>query len=134
MIHPRKYRALSALLLAAYAVTSSFSACWHQHGAHVPTAWALAECDHDHSHACEKHLDAGRTAIEGRTAAVRVSAAHSHEDCVVCRFLGQRVLPVAPPATVDHGLLVVELSIVAPGRAFMALIRRTQARAPPSIG
>jgi hypothetical protein len=130
MLHPRRYRLTTFLLLAAYLAANTLSGLWHDHA--EPPGATTACCRHsDHEHAAGEHgasdlADVGSAPVDG--------AAVHDDDCTVCRFVGQRVLPVASAPLGTWTELSVELSLVHAWQPVVTTVRTTHSRAPPLAG
>jgi hypothetical protein len=130
MLHPRRHRLTTLLLLAAYLAANMFSGLLHDHA--EPAGGATACCGHtDHEHAAGEHASSELVGIG--SAPANGTATHD-DDCTVCRFVGQRVLPVAGGPMGTWTELSVELSLVHACQPVATILRTTHCRAPPLVG
>ena len=130
-------RAWAGLLLVSYTLAGMMAGVLHDHGhSHAESEVAGVECSHGHCHHGHSKAtlrpEPQPTADADQSGASQVSAGHS--DCSICRFLGQRVLPVQPAvdlvalgpvAKVDCA--TSSLWIAPPSAAYSS-------RAPPFVG
>ena len=94
-----------------------------------PAAGAVEHADHEHAdgeHAASDVAGVGGSPAEG--------AGLHDDDCTVCRFVGQRVLPVAGGPLGTWTELSVELSVVHAIQPVVTTLRTTHSRAPPLVG
>lgn len=124
MYSPRKHRLLSALLLAAYVLATSASALWHHHG--DSSSCGAAHCGH--AHACASTAPAAPAASDD---APRIAAAHSADDCAICRFQGQRTIASPAPALAATGEVCVPAIEVRRTSPSAPLASEQHSRAPP---
>jgi hypothetical protein len=132
MFSPLFHRCTSLGLLLVYLTAGSLGGLLHEHhGAELcHERMAGAGHDHgDHDHAGCGHAD--QDVAEPALAGVR--AAH-HDDCTICRFLGQRSLAVTVAAPAGLCQLCVELTPLQASQPFSSLALTTHSRAPPLAG
>jgi hypothetical protein len=130
MLHPRRHRLTTFLLLAAYVAANTFSGLLHDHA--EPRGGATACCGYaDHEHADGEPATSDVAGVGGSPAE---GAGLHDDDCTVCRFVGQRVLPVASGPLGTWTELSVELSVVHAIQPVVTTLRTTHSRAPPLVG
>jgi hypothetical protein len=127
-------RLTRGLLLVVYVLATSTAALFHDHagpcggGATCPEH-ATACVDHDHA--------AGSCHEDGAAASDAPLPCHdplADDDCAVCRFLGLCSLPVAPPAVLAQGDLLIRANPAEPIDAARPFDRAIHSRGPPRLG
>ena len=118
MFHPRFHRWTTLVSLAVYLAASTVGSLLHDHDA--PEAEA--------SHACHASMD-----VSGPGIAATDGHSH-HDDCTICRFLGQRPLSAEPEQIDIVCELSCELSLAFTAQPAAPPARSAQPRAPPALG
>lgn len=127
MSYPRRHPLVTLLLLAGYLTAGTASGLLHEHGHDA------ARCEptsHEHDSSDHGEADSDCDDREGFTAA---HAPHD-DDCVVCRFVGQRVIPAAIGQLDRACDLCTLLAVVRWSAARWSTPRTTHSRAPPVFG
>ncbi len=136
MLSSRYHHLTSLLLVLAYSAASCLSGLLHDHAGHdsfvhdghVHGSSAQASCDHDHDCA---HADDNELAINGSLD----DAQFAHDDdCVVCRFVGQRVVETKTCELDRSYELIVGLAVAHPSQPSAPVARTLHSRAPPLLG
>ena len=135
MLHPRRHRLTTCLLLAAYLAANTLGGLLHDHA--VPIGGATACCQHtDHEHADREHGDRAHadSDVVGFGALPAQGGALHDDDCTVCRFVGQRVLSAVAGPLCAWTELSVGLAVVHASQPVVTTLRTTHSRAPPLVG
>jgi hypothetical protein len=119
MVHPGLHRMTTLGLLIAYLAASTVGGLLHDHDETLP-------CDGAGGHLSHDVADAGVAVADGH-------ATH-HDDCTICRCLGQRSLSngIAPLDSLCQ--LSVELTLLHASQPASPIARTTHSRAPPLFG
>jgi hypothetical protein len=146
MIQPSQNRLLTCLLLAAYVAVSTLSSLFHDHGcdSHGSCAGhgASSLCHHTADHDGDHHADAehGRSHDEDLATLDHDVLDHDaaeqplhDDDCTICRFVGQRVMPVAVTSPQRLCDFHVELPALRVSQPLVPLARTLHSRAPPTL-
>jgi hypothetical protein len=109
----------------------------HEHGhSHAESEVAGVECSHGHCHHGHSKATPRResqpTADADQSGTSQVSAGHA--DCSICRFLGQRVLPVQPAAELIASGLVASIDCATSSLWVAPPSTAYSSRAPPLVG
>ncbi|HTU25290.1 MAG TPA: hypothetical protein VMF30_07835 [Pirellulales bacterium] len=140
-----KARLTRGLLLVAYLFATQAASLFHDHSADHPCT-AADHCagnhhagDHDscdaHEHGFHEHgFHEHDGEIESQAASLPAHDPLADDDCAVCRFLGLKTLPVAPPVAVDSHELVATSEPAEPVHEACPIEGTTHSRAPPQLG
>jgi len=135
MLHPRRHRLTTYLLLAAYLVANTLGGLLHDHAEPLGgTAVCCQHADHEHGDVAQADRAQADRDVAGFGALPAQGGALHDDDCTVCRFVGQRVLPVAESPLGVWTELSVELAIVHASQPVVTTLRTTHSRAPPLVG
>lgn len=132
MLSTRYNRLTSQLVIVAYVAASTLSGLFHSHADHDHAApsHGVAVCHHDEAeHDCQPD-DVARGLISHPTD----DNSWHDDDCAVCRFVGQRTMPIESGQVDLHYDLSVELAVVHSICTAIAVERTTHSRAPPLLG
>ncbi len=119
MFHRRPHRIITLGLLIAYLAASTVGGLFHDHDETLP-------CDGAAGHLSYDVASASVAAADGQ-------ATH-HDDCTICRFLGQRSLFGAIVPMDSLCQLSVELTLIHGSQPASPIARTTHSRAPPLFG
>ncbi|HTM52704.1 MAG TPA: hypothetical protein VL175_01675 [Pirellulales bacterium] len=133
MFRRRPHRFVTLLLLSTYAASNVLTGWLHDHPARDHHASAC--CAHAHvasaHHAADEHEHAGD--CEHRAQIVVASAGDSHDDdCTICRFVGQRVLPAVTCTPAGVEAVAPHVAVAIPAEPLVRVARLTHSRAPPA--
>ncbi len=136
MLRPQRHRLVTLGLLAAYVVASTFSGALHGHADAACQSAQVCQGAHadqhaDHSHASDEHEH--HDGIATLEAADEAGHEH-HDDCSICRFVGQRVLRPQAVELTAWSLLAVEVSSQQVAAPIVCSARTPHSRAPPLVG
>jgi hypothetical protein len=131
MLRPERHPLVTIALLAAYLAAGTASSLLHDHG-HDPACQHDAAC-HATGHSAADHDDHEHGDATGALGLSAAPAAHD-DDCVVCQFLGQRVIQAQiAPLPAGHAPSF-DVALVHTSQPVSASPRTTHSRAPPLVG
>lgn len=129
MFRIRRNRLSTHLVVAAYLAATTLGGLWHDHADHAgPDEHAAAGgCEHE---AAEHGASHARCASESAGAVSHGETSHD-DDCVLCRFVGQRVITAEIGQLDQVSDLSVALVVAHPQRTVVSIASTTHSRAPP---
>lgn len=136
----RYQRAVSGLVLVSYMLATGMAGILHQHdhaaasGEHVHAHTGAHECCHDHGHSHSHAEVAADQHCDVADASSTASLSACHDECSICRFLGQRVLAAHAGQDLASAPLVEHLAAQWAPLGSFDQPRSYSSRAPPQIG
>ena len=134
MFRIRRNRLSTHLVVAAYLAATTLGGLWHDHTEHAgadhagPDEHAAAGgCEHD---AADHGASHAHCASESACAVSHGQTSHD-DDCVLCRFVGQRVITAEIGQLDQVSDLSVALAVAHPQRTVVSIASTTHSRAPP---
>jgi hypothetical protein len=133
MFRRRLHRFLALVLVSTYAVSNVLGGWLHDHPARDHHAGGC--CAHAHvakvAHSAHEHEHAGDGDHHDQIVVANAGDAHE-DDCTICRFIGQRVLPAATCTPTGVDAAAPQVVVASPDEPLVRIARLTQSRAPPA--
>ncbi len=124
-------RLTTLLLVAAYLAATTLGDVLHEHRHHDGDACLAGTASEAFDGSSPLASDQGDGVVSLR----KCSSGASHDDeCVICRFVGQRSLPIEIATFDPLCELVGDLTLAAPARPSILLPLSARPRAPPLCG